>query len=101
MTVSMASVSFKTANGLLARHALAEHPADFPPCGVFRVQHPADTVGAFASERRVSCRIAIERGSPFDQLDDVMPPLLNEEFHSPLITQTVTRGDRVGRVQRW
>lgn len=90
---------FQDANGRPTRHALPEYSANFTSRRVFGVQHAPDAVSPFAAEGRVSSWITIEGSSPFDEFDHVPPSFFDEDPDGSLVTETITRRERVSGVQ--
>ena len=80
-------------------HPFPQHPADFAPRGVARVQHPANAVRGFPSQGEPTVLVAIEAGAPLHQLLHIAAAVLNEDPHGFGNAEMIAGGDGVAFVQ--
>ena len=81
-------------------HSRPEQAANLAPRRIARVQDPPDAVRRLARQRWRAVGLAIERGAPREQLDDVPGTFANEHIDSSGVAEAIARRNRVLRVQR-
>jgi hypothetical protein len=57
-------------------------------------------MGRFHPDRQLAIRLAVERGSPLDQLEYVAGAFLDQHLHRRRVAQPVAGGQGIGQVRR-
>ena len=87
-------------DGRQCPHPLPQHAANLAAGGIAGMEHAPHAVSRLAPERRAAALVAIEAGTPLQQLADVSRSLLNQHAHRALVAQPVAGAHGVGGVKR-
>ena len=88
------------ANAGERRGAEPQDAPDLAARRVARMEHAPRAVRALDRQRRRAVSLAIERRAPCHQLADVTRPFFDEHLHGARVAEAISRGHRVGRVER-